>query len=50
MKEILRKVGAYICYALGTLLVLGVLSGERHYLIGVPGFFALGMILDGWAD
>ena len=50
MKEILRKVGAYICYAFGTLLVLGVLLGERQYLIGIPGFFALGMILDGFAD
>ena len=50
MKRILRKIGAYLCYALGVLLVFGVLSGERHYLIGVPGFFALGMILDGFAD
>jgi len=45
MTKILTFVGAIICFILGTLLVLGVLLGERQYLIGVPGYFALGIIL-----
>lgn len=46
IKNGLYWIGAFTCYLLGSLLVIGVVLGERQYLLGVPGFFALGIILD----
>lgn len=45
-KNLFYWIGAFFCYLLGSLLVIGVVLGERQYLIGIPGFFALGIILD----
>ena len=50
MKSKLRKIGAYLCYGMSILVFLGVVLGERQYLLGLPGWVSLGWILDGWAD
>jgi len=50
MKEFLRKLGAYTCYGVVVFLILGILVGERQYLLYVPGWVSLGLIMDGWAD